>query len=252
MGWLRDGAPEVCVVVADEQTAGRGRAGRTWTAPAGAALLLSTGFRPSWLRADGAWRLSAIVSLAMADAAERTAGLTSGSIRLKWPNDLVAELPEHGVCKLAGVLGESEGLGSDDPRVVVGIGVNAGWRRDDFPPEIGASMTSLSELAGHGAVDRVALAAAFLEVLGPLFEELRAGGFAAGAWLARQLTNGRLVRLERPDGTVETLRAVGADPSTGALLVRSPEAPDEIRSVLVGEIRHLRVAERAGAAAGGV
>lgn len=89
--WLAAGTPEVCLAVADEQTAGRGRAGRTWIAPPGAALLLSVGFRPTWLTAGYAWRLAAIVSLAMADTAEDVAGLRTGAVRLKWPNDLVIE-----------------------------------------------------------------------------------------------------------------------------------------------------------------
>ena len=90
-GWLAAGTPEVCVAVADEQTAGRGRTGRTWTAPPGAALLLSLGFRPTWLAPERAWRLAATVALAMADAAEDAAGLPDGAVRLKWPNDLVIE-----------------------------------------------------------------------------------------------------------------------------------------------------------------
>src|SRR5262245_44648743 len=90
-GWLADGVPEVAVAVADEQSTGRGRHGRQWTAPAGAALLLTCGFRPAWLEPDRAWRLGATVALAMADAAEDAAGLPVGSIRLKWPNDLVVE-----------------------------------------------------------------------------------------------------------------------------------------------------------------
>ncbi len=89
--WLAAGTPEVCLAVADEQTAGRGRAGRTWVAPPGAALLLSVGFRPAWLAPAHAWRLAAVVSLAMADAAEELAGLRDRAIRLKWPNDLVME-----------------------------------------------------------------------------------------------------------------------------------------------------------------
>ena len=63
----------------------------------------------------------------MADAAEEVAGLAPGTIRLKWPNDLVVE-GDGGVRKLAGVLGETDGLGTDDPRAVVGIGINADWR----------------------------------------------------------------------------------------------------------------------------
>ncbi|HSL97443.1 MAG TPA: biotin--[acetyl-CoA-carboxylase] ligase [Candidatus Deferrimicrobiaceae bacterium] len=240
-GWLRDGTPEVCVAAADEQLAGRGRSGRSWSAPPGAALLLSAGFRPTWLPPTQAWRLSAAVSLAMADAAEALVGLGSGAIRLKWPNDLVAEPEGRGPRKLAGVLGESEGLGSDDPRVVVGIGVNAGWPRASFPPGLAGSMTSLAELGRSEGVDRRALADAFLMRLEPLVDELRDGRFAAAAWQARQLTSGHPVHLELPDGTVELVDAVGVDPGTGALLVRDPAGPGEIRSVLVGEIRHVRV-----------
>lgn len=88
-GWLAAGEPEICLALADEQTAGRGRNGRSWTAPSGAGLLLSLGFRPTWLLPERAWRLAATVSLAMADAAEESAGLPDRSVQLKWPNDLV-------------------------------------------------------------------------------------------------------------------------------------------------------------------
>src|SRR4051794_26207259 len=90
--WLAQGVDEVCVAVADEQTGGRGRHGRAWQAPSGAALLLTAGFRPRWLAPDRSWRLAATVALAMADAGEDAAGLPVGSIRLKWPNDLVVEI----------------------------------------------------------------------------------------------------------------------------------------------------------------
>src|SRR3954465_9669135 len=92
-GWLGEGTPEVCLAVADEQSRGRGREGRTWTAPAGAGLLLSLGFRPVWLAPEHAWRLAATASLAMAQAAEAATGLVEGTIRLKWPNDLVIDAP---------------------------------------------------------------------------------------------------------------------------------------------------------------
>ena len=58
--WLADGTPEVCLAIADEQTAGRGREGRAWVAPDGAALLLSLGFRPTWLEPERVWRLAAV------------------------------------------------------------------------------------------------------------------------------------------------------------------------------------------------
>ena len=134
--WLAEGTPEVCLAVADEQTAGRGRDGRRWQAPPGTGFLCSIGFRPTWLAPDRAWRLASIVSLAMADAAEEVGGLTDRSVRLKWPNDLVIEAGSE-VRKLGGVLGETIGLGTPDPRVIIGIGVNADWAAADFPARAG-------------------------------------------------------------------------------------------------------------------
>ena len=238
-GWLRDGIPEVCIAAADEQSAGRGRSGRSWTAPPGAALLCSVGFRPTWLDPERVWRLAAIVSLAMADAAEAEAGLASGSIRLKWPNDLVIET--DAVRKLAGVLGETDGLGTPDARAIIGIGVNAAWPRSAFPEELAPTMTSLAEAAGGKPIDRHALLEGFTQRLESRVEALRDGRFDADDWSTRQLTNGRPVRLEQPDGRAETVLAIGVDPDTGALLANgeSPEGPP--RQVLVGEIRHLRI-----------
>ena len=251
MGWLRDGTASLCLAIADEQTAGRGRAGRRWSAPKNAALLCSVGFTPSWLETGDEWRLAALVSLAMTEAGEEIAGVPSGTIRLKWPNDLVVVDPESGaVRKLAGVLGETEGAGTSDSKAVVGIGVNAGWPRAEFPAELADSMTSLGEVGGGRQIDREALLDAFMDHLEPLEANLRRdGGFPAERWRERQLTNGTLVRLEWPDGTAETVHAIDVDPATGALLVRAPDGSGPARAVVVGEIRHLRVGVPA---AGGV
>jgi BirA family biotin operon repressor/biotin-[acetyl-CoA-carboxylase] ligase len=256
-GWLLDGTPEVCVAVADLQTAGRGRSGRTWTAPKGAALLCSAGFRPSWLEPDRTWRLAAIVSLSMAEAAEHQAGLADGAIRLKWPNDLVIGTDAGGhalsepaglagasdavVRKLAGVLGETDGLGTGDVRAVIGIGLNAGWPRETFPPELAAGMTSLADAAPDRPIDRRALLEGFLDRLHPRVDALRGGTFDATEWRGRQLTNGRPVRLDRPDGASETVQALDVDGESGALIVADPDAQSGVRLVLVGEIRHLRI-----------
>lgn len=253
-GWLREGSPEVCVAIADEQLAGRGRSGRTWSAPAGASLLCSIGFRPTWLEPSHAWRLGAIVSLAMAEAAEATAGLAAGTVRLKWPNDLVIRggspapgAPDDAALKVAGVLGETEGLGTDLAQAVIGIGVNVDWERAGFPAEFALGMSSLSEAAGGRAVGRDALAEAFLARLEPLVGDLRAGRFP-DEWRERQLTNGLPVRLEWPDGEVETVTAVDVDAESGALLIRpvgEAGANGTTRPVLVGEIRHVRIGDAA-------
>ena len=258
--WLAAGEPEICLALADEQTAGRGRNGRTWTAPSGAGLLLSLGFRPTWLAADRAWRLAATVSLAMADAAEEMAGLPDRSIRLKWPNDLVIATDPAGraldplgtadaagaakVRKLGGVLGETEGLGTDDPRVVVGIGLNADWPAATFPAELAAAMTSLRAAAGERPVDLVGLLDAFTSRLETRIEALHGGRFDVSDWVDRQVTTGRRIDLVRPDDTVETVDARGVDPVGGGLRIAAPTAadPDAERVVVVGEIRHVRLA----------
>jgi BirA family biotin operon repressor/biotin-[acetyl-CoA-carboxylase] ligase len=253
--WLAERTPEVCLAVADEQTAGRGRAGRTWTAPPGAALLLSLGFRPTWLPPGHAWRLAAVVSLAMADTAEDVAGLRDHAVQLKWPNDLVVEddAPEHAgtglgggpIRKLGGVLGESDGLGTGDPRVVVGIGVNAGWAAADFPAEIAPAMTSLAEASGGRPIDRALLLDGFVSRLEARVEALRGGRFAVDDWTARQITTGRLVRLEQHGGPPEEARALGLDPATGALLVADAGAPGGERAIHAGDVVRVRLADAA-------
>jgi BirA family biotin operon repressor/biotin-[acetyl-CoA-carboxylase] ligase len=271
-GWLAAGIPEVCLAVADEQTAGRGREGRAWVAPAGGALLLSLGFQPTWIAPDRVWRLAAVVSLAMAGAAEEVAGLPDGTIRLKWPNDLVVEQAgessgewlaggppstsggpgadqRSGVRKLAGVLGETDGLGGPDPRAIIGIGLNTDWAAHAFPPELAGSMTSLREISQGGAIDHAALLDAFLSRLEVGIEALRADRFNESAWADRQLTTGREVELIAPDGAVTTVRALGVDDTTGALVVEDGGAVSGRRQVLVGEIRHVRLPAMAEAAA---
>lgn len=239
-GWLAEGTPEVCLAVADEQTAGRGREGRTWVAPPGAALLLSLGFRPTWLDPGRAWQLAATVSLAMAASAEELAGLPDGTIRLKWPNDLVIEGADR-VGKLAGVLGETDGLGGPDPRAVIGIGSNTNWTAADFPPALAGSMSSLLVASSGRPIDHEALLDAFLGRLEAGIDALRRGRFDAAGWTERQLTTGRQVDLIGPDGAVTTVRALGVDAATGALLVADRGMPGGERPVVVGEIRHVRL-----------
>jgi BirA family biotin operon repressor/biotin-[acetyl-CoA-carboxylase] ligase len=262
--WLAAGEPEICVAVADEQSSGRGRSGRTWTAPAGAGLLLSIGFRPTWLAPDQVWRLAATVSLAMAEAAEAVAGLPERAIGLKWPNDLVIEVDESGramepdqpavgletatrgaaVRKLGGILGETDGLGTGDPRAIIGIGLNADWPTPAFPPELSHVMTSLRAAAGERPVEAGNLLDGFLSRLEPRVEELHGGRFDEVDWIDRQVTTGRTIEVLLPDGSTHSFIATGVDALTGALRVGDPGAPGEERSIVVGEIVHVRLLGR--------
>jgi BirA family biotin operon repressor/biotin-[acetyl-CoA-carboxylase] ligase len=237
--WLAAGTPEVCLAVADEQTAGRGRAARSWIAPSGAALLLSLGFRPTYLTADRLWRLGATVALAMADAAEEIGGLPMRSVKLKWPNDLVSpdRTAPAGVRKLGGVLGESQGAGTADPVAIVGIGTNTDWARADFPAELEDSMTSLRELARGRPLDSAALLDAFLLRLEARVEALRGGYFDVEGWHERQITTGRDVRVDMPDGTLVQGRAVGVDGSSGGLLVDDGAGERELLAGVVARVR---------------
>jgi BirA family biotin operon repressor/biotin-[acetyl-CoA-carboxylase] ligase len=239
--WLAAGTDEVCLAVADEQTAGRGRSGRSWVAPSGAALLMSLGFRPTYVPADRLWRLGAVVALAMADAAEETAGLAVGKLRLKWPNDIVVDTSD-GLRKVAGILGETEGAGTADPIAIVGIGTNVDWPRDTFPAELAGTMTSLREISGGRPVSAAELLDAFLLRLEPRVLGLRDGHFDVAGWHDRQITTGRIVRVEATGGASEEVLAVGVDGATGALLVEDQAAPGVEREILAGEVVHVRVA----------
>src|SRR3954453_16552910 len=92
--WLEAGEPEVAVAIADEQTAGRGRQGRTWSAPPRAALLMSIGLGPTNLPLRQGRGLAATVGAGKPAAAEAAAGLADNALRLKLPNDIVAAYPD--------------------------------------------------------------------------------------------------------------------------------------------------------------
>ena len=264
-GWLAEGTAEVCLAVADRQTAGRGRNGRPWLAPAGSALLVSLGFRPAWLRPERIWRLAASASLAMADAAEEIAGLPDRAIALKWPNDLYVGRSGSGAAtrrsegegdapashspeeprKLAGVLGETDGLGGPEPRVVIGVGVNADWPADTFPPELAATMTSLREASRGRPIDPATLLAAFLSRLEVRIDALRSGRFDMAGWSDRQLTTGREIELEQPDGRRRRHLALAVDAESGGLVVEDSGASSGERILHVGEVRQVRLAHGA-------
>ncbi|CAN5638313.1 hypothetical protein BH23CHL7_BH23CHL7_00600 [soil metagenome] len=241
--WLAEGVAEVAIVTADVQTAGRGRHGRDWQAPPGAALLLSAGFRPPpSVASRHGWRLGATVALAMLDAAEAAAGLKDDTLWLKWPNDIVAEASDGIPRKVAGVLGEVASSGESIESVIVGIGINADWPAADFPADLRTSMTSLRELAGGRPIDRQQLLDEFLARLEPRYLALRDGRFDAGAWSRRQLTTGRDVEVV-VGGDTHNGRATGVDPETGALHLDTGAARRAIDS---GEVVRCRLVKGLG------
>ena len=242
--WLEQGSAQVCVAVADVQTDGRGRLDRIWESRPGASLLVSAGFRPVGIGAEHAWRLPAIVSLAMLGAATSLLGPTADRLALKWPNDIIAV--HHGrLRKVAGVLTESSLRGDRLETSVVGIGVNVDWAKGDYPVALADRMWSLSEASGRRRIDRDALLDAWLERLGPLYEGLQAGHFDSLRWADAQITTGSSVLVETGSGTVSGT-AVGVDREGGALLVRTgPGQP--MSTVAVGDVVRCTVDDAATA-----
>jgi BirA family biotin operon repressor/biotin-[acetyl-CoA-carboxylase] ligase len=225
------GAPEGAVVIADHQTAGRGRLGRTWLAPPGTSLMLSVVLRPG-LPPRRAWAVASAAGLALAEAADAVLG-RPGLVALKWPNDLLL-----GPAKAAGLLAESR----DGGVVLLGMGVNVGQAAADFPPELRARATSLSAAAG-APVDRGELLAAWAPRFVAAYQDLVAGrpGLVA-AWRARLATIGRDVRVDRVDAQPVLGRAVDVDPD-GGLVLRLPDGT--MTTVPAGDVEHLRAAEGA-------
>jgi len=221
------GAREGCAVIADAQSAGRGRQGRNWSSPPGAGLYVSAILRPP-NRALGLLTIAA--GVAVAEAVQSATGLDP---RLKWPNDVYA-----GERKMAGVLAEAgsldEGRDHEEPRlryVVLGIGINV--MPAAHPPDVAARATSIEEELGRG-IDRGLLLAECLASLAARYEELRQGRTEGvlGAWRARsRATFGRTVEFEAGGAR----RGVAEDiDENGALLVRTDKG---LERVISGEVR---------------
>jgi len=232
-GWLDEGTDEVCIAVADAQDDGRGRLDRIWQDRPGSSLLVSMGFRPAGISAAHAWRLPAIASIAMLGAATSLLGPTADRLALKWPNDIAA-VHRGRLLKVTGVLTETSLQGDHLSTSVVGLGVNVDWSKSDYPDELAESMWSLSEASGRRRIDRDALLSAWLERLGPLYEQLQAGRFDSLRWADAQITTGAAVEVQTGTETVSGT-AVGVDREGGALLVRTgPGQP--LSAIAVGDV----------------
>ena len=205
-----EGAPEGVVAVADEQTAGRGRLGRSWVAPAGSALLVSVLLRPA-LPLDRTHLVTLAAGLAALDAVtELTSTADSAAAGLKWPNDVVVDDR-----KLAGILAEADGAGA----VVVGMGCNVA--PDALPAE-------LHDIATAIAVDRSDLLVAWLRAFDVRLSAL--DDVVADA-TSRSATLGRRVRVELAHETFE---------GTATSLTNEGFLVVDGRVVSAGDVVHLR------------
>jgi BirA family transcriptional regulator, biotin operon repressor / biotin---[acetyl-CoA-carboxylase] ligase len=231
LGQARDGAPEGVVLVAEEQSAGRGRMGRTWVAPPRAALTFSVLVRPGAVPPARRGWLPLLTGVAVAEAVTATAQVQT---RLKWPNDLMA-----GPGKLGGILAESAG-----DAIVVGIGLNVDTEPAELPPPGpgGLPATSL-RAAGAAPAERGPLLLAILAGFERRYQGWRqAGGDPDRSGLRTEYTEwsatvGRQVRAELPGGQLLSGLAVGVD-SDGRLLVRA--SPGAEVPVAAGDVVHLR------------
>ncbi|MFQ5813856.1 MAG: biotin--[acetyl-CoA-carboxylase] ligase [Anaerolineae bacterium] len=215
------GAPEGTLVIADEQTAGKGRLGRRWLAPPGTSLLLSLLFRPD-LAPDQAQRLTMICSLAIADAIE---GLTGLPVGLKWPNDVFI-----GGRKAGGILTESGTTGGHLDYVVVGMGLNVNLASSNLP-ELRGMATSLSQELGR-EVSRLELLRKILEGIETRYKSLRRGESPHEEWAARLINLGRQVQVTTPQGVLAGW-AEGVD-ADGALILRTPDG--QRKRILAGDV----------------
>jgi BirA family biotin operon repressor/biotin-[acetyl-CoA-carboxylase] ligase len=209
-------------LLAEHQTAGRGRHGRSWHSPFGTNLYLSL----AWTFAQWPAALTALPLATGVATAEALAELNLSNLRLKWPNDLWI-----GNAKLGGILIEQRGESGGSCRVVIGLGLNVAMR-SATTAHIGQPWTTLAEALG-AAPSRNALAARILSHWVAMLERFTLEAFAPfePRWRALDLLRNRGVTLQLPEGELSGI-ARGVDES-GALLV---DAGDTRRRILSGEV----------------
>jgi len=234
------GAPEGATVVAEEQTAGRGRLGRTWVAPPGSSLLVSVVLRPP-LPVRAVWLTAALAGVSLAEAVRAAAGADL-PVGLKWPNDLLI-----GGRKAAGLLAEARMRGERLVCVVLGMGVNvnqgvlnqgvlegaAGW-----PLEVANRATSVALAAGR-PIDRAALLGAWGERFVAGYRQLAEGasGAVVAAYRDHLETIGQPVRATRLDAAPVDGTAVDLTPNGSLVILTSTGRRVEVSAA---DVEHLR------------
>jgi BirA family biotin operon repressor/biotin-[acetyl-CoA-carboxylase] ligase len=256
------------VVLAEEQTAGRGRRGRSWTAPPFSSILMSVVLfpeaHPDPARPDPAFTCAWLTALAAVATAEVVTAWTGHQATIKWPNDVRIRGR-----KIAGILVEralaperrnltspAETTADADRAAVIGIGLNVNLNHDAFPPGVAERATSLQIERGGAAVDRSDLARDLIRRLDRWDHASRRRGYDVlnKPWQARSEHLGRIVQIATQSGTVRG-RMVAIDLRRGLTLstagVLPPESPNETELALarfpIGEILTL-VEESSGPA----
>lgn len=218
-----DGAPYGTVLIADHQTGGRGRLGRTFQSPSGMGIYMSVILRPQ-CRPEHLMHLTCAAAVAACDAIEAAVGLRPG---IKWTNDLV-----HSSRKLAGILTELSVEAGTVNCAVIGIGINCCQQETDFAPDIRAVAGSLAMVAGR-QIDRAKVATALIDQLQRMDRTLLEGKAAAMERYRQDcITIGRDISLVRGD-ELRHGHAVGVD-DEGALLVSFPDG--HVEAVNSGEV----------------
>ena len=220
----RQGAPHGTVLIADHQTGGRGRRGRSFHSPAGSGIYMSVILRPH-CAPQQIMHLTCAAAVAMCDAVESAVGFRPG---IKWTNDLVC-----GKRKIAGVLTE---LGFDNRGnvdfAVIGIGINCCQQEADFPEDIRSIAGSLTSISGQ-SIDRAVVAAAMMDALYRMDTELLTGkAHILNRYRKDCITLGKEISLVRGE-EIRHGTALDID-DAGALIVRFPDGTAE--AVNSGEV----------------
>ncbi len=220
----RGGAPDGALVIAEEQTKGRGRLGRKWHSPHSAGLWFSLVLKPD-LSPEASTTLSLAAALGIATALDEEYGIPA---RIKWPNDVLV----HGR-KICGILTEAEFLGRALHFVVVGIGINVLGGEADFPPEIRGIATSVSMEAGDG-ISRGDVLVAVIESIESKYIRLVNRGFSElkGELLGRSSLVGKMVRVHTGGGLIEGT-AIDID-DRGALILKRDDC--SLQRILAGDV----------------
>ncbi|GGV54744.1 biotin--[acetyl-CoA-carboxylase] ligase [Streptomyces griseoflavus] len=228
-GEVREGA----VRVAEEQTAGRGRLDRQWSAPARSGLFFSVLLTPREVPLDRWGWLPLLTGVAVATGLSRAAGVDTA---LKWPNDVLVTVG-GAERKAGGILAE----GAGEAGVVVGVGINVSLRADELPVVTAGSLA----LAGAVSTDRDPLLRGMLRALEEWYGRWRAAGGDAGAcglqetYAAGCATLGRTVRAELPGDRALVGEAVAVDGDGRLVLATSAGVQEPVGA---GDIVHLRPA----------